>query len=362
MSILIFIVMLVVLIVGHEYGHLIVAKLSGMKVPEFGIGFPPRLFGKRIGETEYTVNALPFGGFVKIVGEDDADLDDPRAFHKRPKILQAATLFAGPFSNILMGLVLSTAAFMIGVPAATGDPAYTPYIHGASVVVAEVIPGSPAEHAGLKEGDRIVSVSAAGKTTAVAMPDDVTSAVNGISTPVTLAVERAGKDLSFTMTPATNVVPDDPSRLAIGIGPLTVGTLSYPIGKAFVAGVQDTYDQTKTILGGLFSLVGQAFQWKADLSGLAGPVGIVSLVGTAAGFGFGSLLSFAALISVNLGIVNLLPFPALDGGRLAFLAYEAVTRRRIPAKVADGLNIGGFAILIILMIAITAHDIWRLVH
>lgn len=360
MSIFIFIVILVALIVGHEAGHLIVAKLSGMKVPEFGIGFPPKLWGKKIGDTEYTVNALPFGGFVKIFGEDDADAADPRAFARRPKLMQAATLFAGPFSNLLLGFILSAAALMVGVPAIAGQGEYAEHVRGVEVRVIEVLPGSPAENAGLKAGDTVTSVSANGVETAIEKPEDVLAAIASADGPLTVGVLRSGIESDILVTPARGIDPENPERLVIGIASSLVGTLSLPFDKALVAGVTRTFEQTKDILIGLGSLIGQAFTLSADLSSVTGPVGIVSLVGDASGFGLGSILSLAALISMNLAIVNLLPFPALDGGRLAFLLAETVSRRKIPARIADGLNIAGFALLILLMLAVTAQDIFRL--
>jgi len=361
MSILIFIIMLVALIVGHEFGHLIVAKLSGMKVPEFGLGFPPKLWGKKIGETEYTINALPFGGFVKIVGEDDAGLEDPRAFARRPKILQAATLFAGPFSNLILGLILSTSALMIGIPALVGGTENAEYIQNPHVRAVQVLAGSPAFTAGIKAGDEIVSISSNSIETKIEKPEDVLTAIEEAEGPLTVGVLRGGVQTEFTVTPIKGVDPENPERLVIGIAPALVGTLSLPIEKAFIAGVTDTFTQTKGILIGLGTLIGQAFTLSADISTITGPVGIVSLVGDASGFGLGSILSLAALISMNLAIVNLLPFPALDGGRLAFLFVETISRRKIPARVSDIINVAGFGVLIILMLAVTAHDIFRLV-
>lgn len=360
MSILIFIVILVALIVVHEFGHLIVAKLSGMKVPEFGIGFPPKLWGKKIGDTEYTVNALPFGGFVKIFGEDDADAADPRAFARRPRTLQAATLFAGPFANLALGLVLSTAAFMVGVPAIVGNSEYAEYIRDPEVRIIEVLAGSPAETAGIKAGDEIVSVASNGVESRIEKPEDVLAAIASADGTLTVSVLRGGVESDFSVTPAAGLDPENPERMVIGVAPSLVGTLSLPVHKALVAGAVGTFEGTKNILIGLGDLLGRAFTLSADFSSVTGPVGIVSLVGDASGFGLGSILSLAALISMNLAIVNLLPFPALDGGRLTFLLVETLSRRKIPAKVSDGLNIAGFALLILLMLAVTAQDIFRL--
>ncbi len=365
MSIIIFIIILLVLIVGHEFGHLIIAKLFGMKVPEFGVGFPPRLWGKKIGETEYTLNAIPFGGFVKIHGEDvtegERTENDPASFFNRPKYAQAGTLFAGPFMNILIAILLSSVAFMAGVPAST-DSGYPPAaITDAHVLVVEIIAGSPSEKAGIRVGDRVVSLSANGKTRDITKPEEIPALVQSAVGSVAVSLLRADKPLSVTLNPAKGIVPGEPDRLALGVATAEVGTLRLSFFQSFAAGFHETAENVREVFLGIISLIGSVFTFSASLSGVSGPVGIANLVGNAATFGFGSLLSFAALISVNLGIINLFPFPALDGGRLALLLVEAVSGRRVPARVANALNTLGFALLIALMLVVTVHDIVRLI-
>jgi len=360
MTVLIFIIMLVVLIVAHEFGHFIVAKLSGMKVPEFGLGFPPKLWGKKIGDTEYTINALPFGGFVKIEGEDPKEADtDPAAFSNRPKVLQAATLLAGPFGNIILAFVLFFFAFMAGVPSVVeegqGDLA------DARVVIVNVLPESPAESAGLRAGDRVIALRTDGRETAIEMPETLSSQIAASEGELTVIVERGGEQREITAMPTMGLIEEAPEKKALGIASALVGTLRMNPLDAFVAALTETGEKTVMVVVGLFALIGSALTLSADVGNVAGPVGIASLTGEAAQFGVGALLSFAALISINLGILNLLPFPALDGGRLAFLAVEAVTRRPIPASFANAVNTVGFAILILLMLAVTAQDIVRLV-
>ena len=365
MTILLFILILLLLIIGHEFGHFLVAKISGMKVPEFGVGFPPKLWGKKFGETEYTVNALPLGGFVKIYGEDPSETevstDTTDAFFKKPKLLQAGTLVAGPFMNIAMAFILSVTAFMLGVPAAL-DSGYSPAdIHGASIAVVDVLSGSPAAVAGVLPGDHIISITASGATTPVSNPDMLSSIVSAAEGSITLNLVRSDKPLSISVTPAKGTVPDAPQQKAVGIATAAIGTLQLPFFEAIAAGFQETLQNAWAILTGLISLIASAFTLSANLSSVAGPVGIAGLVGDAARFGLGSVLSFAALISINLGIINLFPFPALDGGRLALLAVEAVTRRRVPTNIANTINAVGFAALIILMVVVTAHDVFRLI-
>jgi regulator of sigma E protease len=363
MTILLFIIMLVVLIVGHEFGHLIAAKLSKMKVPEFGIGFPPKLWGKKIGDTEYTVNALPFGGFVKIVGEDPSkeNADDPDAFYRKPKFHQAATLVAGPFANIVLAFVFLSVAFMVGIPSVVNPEEDASNLANARVMVTEVLADSPAADAGLKAGDHVVSLAISGSETQVTRPQEISDVVEVAGEPVSVSILRGGEPLTFEITPEAGVIAEEPEKKALGIASASVGTLRLgffeAIGHAFMETGRDAF----AVFLGLISLIASAATLSVDGVQVAGPVGIASLAGDAASFGFGSFLSFAALISINLAILNLLPFPALDGGRLAFLAVETVMRRPIPAAVANGLNFAGFAILILLMLAVTANDIVRLV-
>lgn len=361
MTIILFIIILLVLIVGHEFGHFIVAKLSGMKVPEFGVGFPPKLWGKKIGDTEYTVNALPFGGFVRIEGEDaTAESQDPAAFSNRPKILQAATLVAGPFSNFALAFLLFSFSFMAGVATVVTDGS-ADALANPHVVISDVLPKSPAAEAGILAGDTILSVSSASGITHVARPEDIAPAIENANGPVTVTVSRGDATVSIGVTPKTGLLPDAPNRPALGIASALVGTLQLDPLSAFARGAVYTVEKTRDIGKGFVSLIESAVTLSPNLKDVAGPVGIASLAGEAARFGFGSLLSFAAVISVNLGLLNLLPFPALDGGRLAFVIVETATRKRIPPKFANALNFAGFALLILLMLAVTAHDIIRLV-
>ena len=354
MTVLIFILVLLVLIIGHEFGHFITAKLLKMKVLEFGVGFPPKIFGKKFSEdgTEYTVNWLPFGGFVRIFGEDAREATDPVAFPNRPVLHQALTLFAGPFANLVLAVALSTAALMIGT-LTIFDPSDVPSaVHDAHVIVAAVVPGSPAEEAGIAPGDTILSAE---------NPEAFAESVAASDGPVTVTLSHNNETQMVTMTPVAGLVADEPNRKVIGVSTALVGTMSYPIHTALWRAVVDTAHDFVFILVSIMTLIGSAFTLSADVSQIAGPVGIATLTGDAARLGFGSLLSFAALLSTNLAIINLLPFPALDGGRLLFLGIETLFRRKIPLKTAQVVNTAGFAILILLMLAVTAQDVWRLI-
>lgn len=360
MSVLLFIVILVALVIGHEAGHFVAAKLSGMRVPEFGVGFPPRLWGKKIGDTEYTINAIPLGGFVKIHGEDGAEAD-PGAFSSKPRYAQAATLLAGPFMNLVIAFVLSSVAFMVGIPAAVDSGYGAEHVEGVRVLVTDILPGSPADKAGLKVGDTVTAITEGGTQHAINNPDQISALVQEAEGPVSVSLIRAEKPFSITVSPEKGIITGTPEQQAIGVATNLVGTLRLSFFESIGVGFNETLRNMVGVVQGIGSLIGRAFSLSANLSEVAGPVGIASLTGSAASLGLGAILSFAALISINLGVINLFPFPALDGGRLALLLIEAVSGRRVPAKVSSAINNIGFALLILLMVVITAHDISRLI-
>ena len=352
MAVLIFILILLVLVVGHEAGHFVAAKLARMKVLEFGVGFPPRIWGRRVGETEYTVNWIPFGGFVRILGEDEKDADDPDAFSRKHPVEQAFVLAAGPGANILFGIMLSIVALVAGMPSIIDGTDDVARARDLSVIVSEVIPESPAADAGVRAGDRVLSIMT---------PEALAQMVAESDGPVTLRVRRGGEEFSVLMTPEPGIVSDDPDRKAVGVATALIGTISLPLNEAVVVGTLNAMQNLVAIAVAILTLIGNAVSLSADLSQVAGPVGIAALTGEAATFGLGSLLSFAAMLSLNLAIINLLPFPALDGGRLFFLGIETAVRRRLPAAVFQTANAVGFVLLILLMLAVTVQDISRLI-
>lgn len=364
MSVLIFILVLVVLIVVHELGHFFAAKWAGMRVDEFGVGYPPRAMTlAKKGDTEYTLNWLPFGGFVKIYGEDESEEGGaaPHSFVSKPRIVQALVLIAGILMNLLFAWVLLSITLALGVPRAL-SPEEALNAPDAAITVASVLPGSPAEEAGVKAGDAILSASRGEETFSTPDPGAFTSfiAEDTEGEAIALTVRRGGEEVALSAVPRQNVAAADPSRYALGVGVGVVGTVPVSILNAPFEGAKITWEVIKQTAVGLARFFGSIFTLSADLSQVSGPVGIAGAVGTAAGNGFASLLSLTAIISVNLALINLLPVPALDGGRLLFVIIEAVIRRPIPKGVAATVNTAGFAFLILLMFAITASDLFKL--
>lgn len=370
MTIVIFIIVLAVLILVHEFGHFIAAKKSGIRVDEFGLGFPPKLFSVRPkeSETEYSLNAIPFGGFVKIFGEDHEEVtedhpDYTRSFVNKPKWKQAVVLSAGVIGNILLAVVLYWATFMMGMPTAISgtDDVSARAISDPQLVVTQVLPDSPADRAGLAGGSRIVSVTT---PTEMLTEDDltveaVTSAIRAAQdNEVVFSVSEDGETRDITVVPERDVVEED--VYAVGIGMARIARVAYPIHVALAKALSFTGELLGAIVVGIAGLIAGLFAGTADLAGVAGPVGIANLVGTASSLGVANLLSFVAFISLNLAVLNLIPFPALDGGRLLFLLIEKIKGSPINPKVARVTNTVGFALLILLMLVVTYNDIVRL--
>jgi regulator of sigma E protease len=362
MSVLIFIAVLFVLILVHEWGHYITAKKTGMRVDEFGIGFPPKLFGVKKGETEYTLNAFPIGGFVRIYGEDPAQVDDvdrTRAFGARPKWAQAIVLIAGVTMNVLLAWVLFVVIFMVGMPTAVDEVDAT---DAAELVIESVLPDSPAAEQ-LPVGVIVTAISDGEVTLTQPRISTFTEFVQArADMPLTITYRQGDTDTDVTLVPRTDILPDSPDTAALGVSLRLVDVYAYGFFPALWEATRTTVDVTNMITVGLATLIGQALVGTADFSQVAGPVGIVGLVDDAAETGIVALLTFVAFISLNLAVINLLPFPALDGGRLVFVAIEAITGRPINPVWTGRLNLLGFALLILLMVIITYNDILRLLN
>jgi regulator of sigma E protease len=399
MSVLIFLLVLFVLVLVHEWGHFIVAKKTGMRVDEFGIGFPPKLFGIKKGETEYTFNALPIGGFVKIWGENGEEpfspveskasdrrseasaeageggtkvvglatsaeageggtkvVDYSRSFSSRPKWAQALVLIAGVVMNILFAWFLFSLTYMIGVQTVVEETAAT---EEAELYITSVMPGSPA--AVIPAGSIVTGISFGNENLVTLTPSGFSEAIQRAEGgEVTIDYVISGDAESVIITAEQGLSEENPDRYLVGASLAMVEVVNQPFFSAIAEGFNSTISGLKAITVGLYTLISQAFVGDADFSQVAGPVGIVGLVGEAATFGITALLTFTAIISLNLAVINMLPFPALDGGRLLFVAIEAVTQKTIPPEWAGRLNLVGFAILMLLMIAVTYNDILRL--
>ncbi len=356
MSILLFILVLGVLIFVHELGHFLVAKKSGIRVDEFAIGFPPRIFSITKGGTRYALNLIPFGGYVKIFGETPEDgATDKTATDSminKSKWIQAAVLVAGVTFNIIFAFILFIILFVRG---SEFNSNIVPFIqHSEGVRINYIVDNSIAQKAGLMEGDIVESVQIKNKEKITDVEEifgvlysdkkentDVTVLKNDGSTKtVSLIPSNSEEKFGFSMTDQVYVKEN--------------------IIKATGYAALATVNMTKLTAVGLFDFFVKLFTGNANFKEVAGPVGIVGLVGTAAENGLNDVLFLTAIISVNLAVLNLLPFPALDGGRLVIVAIEAIRRKDLNYQKVAIINAVGFFLLITLMIVLTFHDIKNL--
>lgn len=367
---LIFLIVLAVLIFVHELGHFLAARAAGIRIDAFKIGFGPRVFYWTRGETEYGVNAIPFGGYVKIHGEnpDEESVSGPdasRSFVNKPQWKQVVVLAAGVFFNFLFAWLLYSIVFVSGVTIPVAAfPQYEEHFSNNRIMVAQVAPGSPAEKAGIMVGDTITNIklntndSSQNETLSVEKIQHLIKESAG--TPITLSVINKEIPKEVKVNATTGLIPNATSTYALGIAMQDVGDLHLPFFSATKEGLSYTWTMISGTAVGLYKFITNIFMGKANFSDVTGPIGIAGVVGDAAGLGFTYLLMITALISINLGVINLVPFPALDGGRILFVLIEGVIRRRISMKFTNIVNTVGFVLLMLLMVVVTYKDVLRL--
>jgi regulator of sigma E protease len=339
----VFVFILGILIFVHELGHFLAAKKVGVRVEEFGFGYPPRVWGKRCGETLYSINAVPFGGFVKLTGEDETESLDPRSFASKTFFERGLVLISSILANFFLAVLIFSAVFTIGVPAPV------------RVTIEEVVPGSPAEAVGLQKED---IVSAFNKEEIKDGPTLVALTKEHLGEEISLTVLRGEEELKLEVVPRSEF-PKDQGPLGVVIR-THLEKKSYPIWQAPFVGIAEALNLTWLMLKGLSAMIFDLIFKRIIPKDIAGPVGIAQLTGEAVRFGALPVFQLIGLLSLNLALVNLLPLPALDGGRLLFVSLEAITGRKPRPKVQKWVHTAGFALLVILMILITIQDINRI--
>lgn len=351
---IIFIIVIGVLVLVHEFGHFVFAKRAGMRVDEFGFGFPPRMFGWKKGETTYSVNWIPFGGFVKILGED-GDMRGPRSFASASFTNRFLVLVAGVVMNFLLAAVLLMIpnAFGLRVGLVEGETGSAKEI---KIQIVSIAQNSPAEIAGLQPLDTIKAYSADGSIVLVDSTQDIQQAVKTYGgRPLTLQIERGeGTIVEKTLTPRVN--PPE-GEGALGVALALTGEISYPWYEAIWRGISDAAFLTMHTVEGYYGLLKSLFVHGKLIADVSGPIGIASLTGQAARVGFNYLLQFVAMISINLAVLNIIPFPALDGGRVFLLIVEKLKGSPVHKNVEGWLNVAGFYLLVALMLYITYKDV-----
>lgn len=352
MFILIFIFIIGLLVFVHELGHFIVAKRAGARVEEFGLGYPPRIWKIKRGDTIYSINLLPFGGFVKIYGMEGEDDGSKDSFNSKSIFQRAKIIVAGVLMNLVLALILLIVGYTIGLPVAVdGDDALT-----ADVQITQVVPNSPAAIAGIKMGDMVREFKAISFQDSISnvkeLQNDIAKFKGG---EVELLIQRGDKLLTFLVTPRENYPVNEG---ALGIGLANIVIASYPWYEAIVRAVMSVISMVGGIVFIIFNLIlGLFIQTQAVVGNVTGPVGIFILSEEFYKLGFVYLLQLIIMLSVNLAVLNLLPFPALDGGHLFFLLIEKIKGSPVKKETERIVNSMGFSFLILVMIVVTVKDI-----
>ncbi|MGB2799614.1 MAG: M50 family metallopeptidase [Dehalococcoidia bacterium] len=348
-TILVFLVILFVVILVHELGHFFAARLCGVRVEELGLGYPPRLFGIKRGGIIYSVNLLPLGGFCKMAGEEDPNT--PGSLAGKSRRARVLVLSAGSLAMLLLPLLLFPISYMMPMER---------YVGGDGVQVAVVAPGSPAEHAGIEAKDIILSIDGQ----AVDTFNDMHQAIEPkLGSEVTLLIlRRPETKFEATLIPRSDP-PEGEGPLGVQMSPITEVT-AYPLWSAIPLGLKEYGRMLVLMKDAIIELIrGPEMPPGWEGPPIAGPIGIAQLTGAFVMAGIYALIWFACFLSVNLAIVNLLPIPALDGGRIAFIFLEVVRRGKRLAPRTEGLiNTVGFGLLILLLFVVSYYDVIRLVH
>jgi regulator of sigma E protease len=350
-TLLLFLITFTAIIAVHEFGHYITARLLGMKVLEFAFGFPPRLLAWRHAGIDYSVNAIPFGGFVRILGQDDfairqAGEGEPGSFTSKPWWAQAIVLVAGVVMNVVLALVVLTGSFLFGGPVATGE-----------VKIVEVKAGSPAEEAGLRKDDVVREVAGQRITSSQELVR-YTRAHRGEV--IVLVIERGGQRLPPVEAQARRRPPEGEGPLGIVLvdatAPMTGG-----LPQAFANAWLLTGDIVQQIAALPGQLLGTSEAPAEGAPQIGGPIEIYNVTRQVSEFGFAAILRLIGVLSVNLAVLNIIPFPALDGGRLLFVLIGGIFRKRLSPQVEAAVHAVGFVLLLGLLVAVSIADIRRLI-
>ena len=354
---IIFIIVLGVLVFVHEFGHFIFAKRAGMKVEEFGLGFPPRIWGIKKGETLYSLNAIPFGGFVKILGEDGDQRDNPRSFSSKTIGSRLLVIVAGVTMNFFLAVFLLMITNFFGLRIGLIDEKTASIARNKAVQIIEISKDSPANNVGLKLLDEVVGFKHNSSLKTVSSAEDVQDFVRENSgQSLTVVIKRNKEILEKEIIPRVN---PPAGQGALGVSLALTGVVSYPWHEAIWRGVYDAVILTINTVIGYFMLFKTLLLKGKLIADVSGPVGIATITGQAARMGTNYLMQFVALISINLAVLNIIPFPALDGGRAMLIIIEKIKGSPINKRAEQLVNTVGFALLIALMLYVTTKDIIR---
>lgn len=354
---IIFIISLNILIFIHELGHFLVAKKKGLKVEEFGLGIPPRIFGIKKGETIYSINALPIGGFVKIYGEDGSHADKKESFANRSAGTRIKILAAGVFMNLIFGIVLFVVGFNIGIPAVAESQNLT-FMKDIKTSILEVQKNSPAEAAGLKMGDRILLLQKGEEIIENPTVEELQQFTRKYAgQKIILNIERGKEKLIIEVLPREKTGENE-GPLGVVIG--ETGFLKYPFWRSLWEGIKAGTSLFVNVFVMLFIFLKSLIVQGKMIGEVAGPVGITVLGTQVLKLGIVYFIQFLATLSIYLAAINLVPFPALDGSRIFFILLEKIRGRAVATKTENLIHTIGFAILLLIFFVITYRDIAKL--
>jgi regulator of sigma E protease len=387
MTIIIFIAILLLLVLIHEAGHFFAAKISKVRVEEFAFGFPPRIFSIKKGETNYVFNALPVGGYVKIYGEngEEKEGDKDKSFVNKSPLIKIFILSAGVIMNIVLAYILITISLYgttnFQIDSDTNE--YKTFLKEGRIkdeyfVIANVSDNSPAKRAGLSVGDKIhniyinqedregkvllyknLDLEKSSEEITNNIVDNLNSKNSGFNDSITLVYQNI-KGIATTTIAGVYGLENISDKKLVGISFVKFARVNLKPLEAFKIGFIKTGEAISGTISGFWELFINLFKNGQISENVSGPVGIFNMVGEASNLGFDYLLLFAAVLSISLAVFNILPFPALDGGRILFVLIEWITRKKISEKWQGILNGAGFIILILLMIIVSARDLIHL--
>lgn len=357
MSSILIVPILLVLVLVHELGHFLAAKKQDIYVEEFGFGFPPKVIGKKIGETLYSLNLLPIGGFVKLYGEEyhqsnkklnGKHIPEHRAFVNKKPWQKSIVIIGGVIMNFLLGWVLISYLFTVGTPVPDG------------VVIESVQENSPGEYAGLQSGDMLLYITHEDDSVSLQSTQELIDfSKKYADEEIEIGYSRNGAERSVEIVPRSKPPAGQGALGVVIIQNVTVK--KYPWYQAPFYGLVEATHMTKRIAVEIAKLPSRLITGSGGVD-FAGPIGIAQIVGEASEFGINALLQITALLSLNLAVVNILPFPALDGGRLLFVVYEWITGKKTNEKLEQYLNTAGITLLLLLTLVITIFDVAKIVR
>jgi len=347
---------IVVLAALHELGHFFIAKKCGVKVEEFGMGYPPRIFGKKIGETVYSLNALPFGAFVKMEGEDNEN-DSDTSFYKQSIRNKILITLGGVISFWVIAIIIFSVISYAGFESAVEDSDNS-NLKDLKVRIVNVVKSSPAEDAGLQIGDTIKEMSF---NEEVVTPRKISEVQlftkEHYGDTVNLIVGRGNKNIAKPLTIRSSFPAN---QGAMGVSLIRTAVKKYTWYSSITQGVTRTWDGTIMVLDGYKTIALKALKGNSPEKGLIGPIGVIQIVANSQEFGTAYFLSFIALISINLAVFNSLPIPLVDGGRVFFLVIEWIRKKPISQKIQEKIDFTGLTFLVSLLVWVMIKDIINL--